>query len=460
MRRLALLGLRARLAVAMIALAVFAVGLATVFSNQGLTPRLSAAAQARMTRSAAALAAIAADDYRHHRGWTRPDLDSLERLAAGTGLAITVSTSTGQALVSSPPATSRGASPPARVTVFVHGQAVGSIRVSSSGSTTLSPEEVGLRHSLDTLHLFAAVLSVAAALVVAFVLAQTLSTPLRRARQAAEAISRGDLKTRVSPGGGAEVAALGDALNQLAQTLEHEETLRKATVADLAHELRTPVGGLLSRIEAAQDHVLPDEAANLEAMHAEATRLTALLNDLSRLADAERPGILLDKQRLDLAKSAADQIKAFRPRFEAKSIALEDDLTPAWLDGDPGRLAQIVANLLENGLRYTPAGGHVAVRVAEDDGSSVLEVSDSGIGIAASDLPHIFKRFWRADKSRSRATGGAGIGLAIVRELVGAHGGSVAVTSEPGAGTTFRVCLPSRPQPEGRRPSIKTEALG
>jgi two-component system sensor histidine kinase BaeS len=445
--RFAALGLRARLGVALVTVAVFAVGLATIVANHGVAPRLSAAAEARLRRSSSELAVIAADDYKHHHGWTRADARSLERLAAINGLTVTVQAADGRPVgvagATSPSAPPRAASAP----VLVRQVKVGSIRVSPAGSTLLSPEEVGLRHSLDALHILAAVLAVAAALIAAFILAHTLSSPLRRARLAAEAITRGDLGVRVPPGGGAELTALSGALNQLAETLQEEERLRKASVADLAHELRTPVGGLLSRIEAAQDQVLPDDAANLQAMHAEATRLTALLNDLSRLADAEQPGLLVDKHRIDLAACAAQQVEAFRHQFGQKRIALEQELTTAWVDGDAGRLRQVVSNLLSNALRYTPPGGTTRIRVFADHESSLLEVSDSGIGIGADEIPHIFKRFWRAEKSRSRATGGAGIGLAIVRQLVDVHGGTVDAESVVGKGSTFRIRLPGRQAP-------------
>ena len=455
MSRVAALGLRARLAVAMVALAVFAVGLATFFANRGLEPRLSDAAEARLARSAVELALIAADDYGHHGGWTNADTTSLERLAAINGLDVQIRASDGRLVSANGGVSTVGSDGPAfaDAPVLVAGVKVGSVRVGSTTSTLLSPEEVNLRHSLDALHLIAGAVSVAAALVAAFILAHTLSTPLRRARLAAEAMTRGDLTTRVEPGGGAELSALGRTLNQLAETLQHEEALRKASVADLAHELRTPVGGLLSRIEAAQDRVLPDETANLNAMHAEAMRLTALLNDLSRLADAERPGMLVTKQLLDLSVCAAKQIEAFAPQFKLQKIAFGDDLAPAWVEGDAGRLEQVVANLLSNALRYTPPGGRVSVRVALEGDWSALAVSDSGIGIAPSDIPHLFKRFWRAEKSRSRSTGGAGIGLAIVRELVDAHDGVIDVVSRPGEGSTFCVRLPAQAAPSVRQRS-------
>lgn len=300
-----------------------------------------------------------------------------------------------------------------------------------------------LEPKLSEAHMIAGAAAVAVGFLVALLLAQKMSAPLRRIRATAEAMERGELEAKVELGGDAEVQAVGHALNRLATTLQHEEQLRRASVADLAHELRTPVSGLLSRIEAAQDGVLDDGEANLEAMHAEAMRLKRLLDDLDKLAAAERPGLLLRKQPLDLAALAASEASQMAASFEEKGVELECDVSPTEIVGDPDRLAQIVANLLSNALRYTEPDGRVRLRVAnEEDRGAVLEVSDTGIGIDAEDLQQIFKRFWRADKSRSRTTGGAGIGLAIVRELVSAHDGRIEVESHPGRGSRFSVSFP------------------
>jgi two-component system sensor histidine kinase BaeS len=181
-------------------------------------------------------------------------------------------------------------------------------------------------------------------------------------------------------------------------------------------------------------------------MHDEALRLSRLLDDLSALAEAERPGLLLDAEPVDLAAIAQAQVSAFAGAFAEKGIALEADLRPALVDGEPKRLEQVVVNLLSNALRYTDAGGRVLVTVRPDTEAALLEVSDTGIGIAETDLPRVFTRFWRGEKSRSRDTGGAGIGLSIVKELVQAHGGEVGVESAPGRGSLFRVTLPLSPQ--------------
>ena len=215
------------------------------------------------------------------------------------------------------------------------------------------------------------------------------------------------------------------------------------SVADLAHELRTPVSALLSRIEAAQDGVLADDAANLAAMHAETLRLARLLDDLARLAEAERPGMLVEKRVVDLAEVGGREADSWSALFATKDVEFSTELEPVAVQGDPDRLGQVVSNLLSNALRYTQTGHRVVLRVRPEQGRAVLEVSDTGAGIAPEDLKHVFKRFWRGEKSRSRTTGGAGIGLAIVHELVRAHDGRIDVESRPGAGSTFRVSLPA-----------------
>ena len=443
---MARVGLRARLAIALVSVAVLTVGLATLLANRGLEPLVQDAARSRLQRSAQHMAEIAAAVYRDEGGWSPRAQETMAHLAELDGLRITVrgdGIRFGSNLVGA--RTKRAA-------VAVAGRRVGSVEVAQAGAGLLSPEEKHLQHSLDRLHLAAGAASVVAALLLAFLLAETLSRPLRRIRLAAQRIGQGDLQTRVEIGGDPELRSVAQALNRLAETLEHEEEIRKQTVADLAHELRTPVNGLLARIEAAQDGILA-APANLEAMHEETLRLTRLLDDLALLADAERPGLLLERSVLDLAGVARAAAESFKPRFADAAIVLRIEARSVWVDGNASRLEQVVSNLLSNALRYTEAGGSVVLRVESTGGDAVIEVADTGVGIASDDLRHVFTRFWRSDRSRSRATGGAGIGLAIVRELVRAHDGRIDVESVVGEGTRFRVVLPAVEQPVSRRPS-------
>jgi two-component system sensor histidine kinase BaeS len=446
MRRLARLSLRARLAIALVSVAALTVAFATLLANRGLEPLVTDAAQARLQRSAEHIAEIAAAVYTDENGWSPQARQTLRHLAELGGLRIAVhgnDVGFGSDLAGAKTA---------RAEVSVGGRSVATIEVAQVGKGLLTPEEQHLRHALDRLHLAAGAASVIAALLLAALLAETLSRPMRRIRLAAERIGQGDLETRVDPAGDPELRAVAQALNRLAETLEHEEEIRKQTVADLAHELRTPVNGLLARIEAAQDGVIVG-SENLEAMHDEAVRLTRLLDDLTRLADAEQPGLLLEKHVVDLAEVARASADSFVLRFADAGIDLQLDTQPVWIEGNADRLDQVVSNLLSNALRYTGDGGVVTVRVGRVGQQAILDVADTGPGIAPDDLRHIFTRFWRGDRSRSPATGGTGIGLAIVRELVRAHDGRIDVDSVLGKGTRFRVTFHAVDRPSNRPPA-------
>jgi signal transduction histidine kinase len=434
-------GLRARLVVAFVAVALLGALVTTVYSSVSLTSHLEASARTRIQNSATHFGDVAAVVANGGR-WDQQSIQTLHHLAQIDFLAVRLFDAAGQLVFEHPASGPVEPGAAAEAPVIVGGTPIGSVTVSRDDGRLFTAEEVQLRRQLIGMNLAAGATSAAIALAVALSLAVTLSRPLRRIRAGAEAMRAGELETRVPESGDAEIRAVAEALNGLAETLQQEEGLRKESVADLAHELRTPVMGMLARIEAGQDGVLPDETANLAAMHDEALRLTRLLDDLSALAEAERPGLLLAVEPVDLATITGAQVAAFAARFADKDVALSSELRPVVVDGEPKRLEQIIVNLLSNALRYTDAGGRVTVTVELQGGDAVLEVVDTGIGISAEDLPRVFTRFWRGEKSRSRATGGAGIGLSIVKELVRAHRGSVTAESVPGEGSVFRVTLP------------------
>jgi two-component system sensor histidine kinase BaeS len=436
------LGLRARLIISFVGVAILAADLATVYSNLNLESHVMAAAEARLARSATHFADVAGVVYGDAGGWTKEARETLLHLAEADGLAATVVDVGERTVLDLPPSSAPEERAVAEAPVFVDGRVIGQVSVSQADGRLLSPVETRLSHQLNRMHLIAGITSAAVALAVALYLAWSLSSPLRRIRAGAETMERGRLDARVKESGDDEVRAVARALNSLAETLQREERLRKDSVADLAHELRTPVMGLLARIEAAQDGVFSDGSANLAAMHDEAVRLSRLLDDLSSLADAQRPGVLLERAPVDLAGLARQQTTALADQFDQKGVAVALELQPVVVNADAVRLKQVVVNLLSNALRYTDSGGSVTVRVFRDGRDAVLEVSDTGVGIPEADLEHVFDRFWRGEKSRSRATGGTGIGLAIVQSLAEAHGGQARVTSTPGQGSTFRVTLP------------------
>ena len=429
MRRLRRAGLRVRLASALAAVAIGSVALATVLSNAGVTGRLNDSAETRLRDSARHIAEVAAEIYAGEGGWTPAARRQLAHLAAVDDLRVQI----GGGPAAGPLTTTSA--------VVVRGRKVGTLVVRPADPVAFREIDSALHERLNELHLLAGVLAALLAVVAAVLVSMPLARPLRRLTDGASRMQQGDLATRVAPAGGAEIEQLAHALNRLAATLEREEELRQEATADLAHELRTPLSGIVSRIEAAQDGVLPDHAANLEAMHTEAVRLSQLVADLGRLAEAQQPGLLLARTPVDLAAVAEARASAHAPAFAEKELALHVDARPSPVAGDPGRLAQVLDNLLSNALRYTDRGT-VTVRTFTEGDHAVLEVADTGIGMSSDELPHVFERFWRSEKSRSRSRGGAGIGLAIVRELVRAHDGRIDVTSHPGEGTAFTIRLP------------------
>jgi two-component system sensor histidine kinase BaeS len=416
--------------------------MATVYSSVSMDAHVAAAAKARLQRSATHFGDVAAIVYEQNRGWTPVAVAELHHLAQIDDLSVSLVDETGRAILRMPPSAPVQDGASASAPVASGGRTIGDVTVGQANGRLLTAEEVQLGQRLNRMHLVAGLTSAAIAFAIGLYLALTLSRPLRRIRTGAEAMGAGDLDVRVKETGDDEISAVARALNGLAETLQREEELRKESVADLAHELRTPVMGLLARVEAAQDGVFDDEAANLAAMHDEALRLTRLLDDLSALADAQRPGLLLSGEPVDLSAVAAGPSEALAQGFADKGIAFTTDLRSAIVAGDRKRLEQVVVNLLTNALRYTDAGGRVSLSVGRVGDDAVLEVADSGVGIPPEDLPQVFTRFWRGEKSRSRATGGAGIGLSIVQELVRAHGGQVSVESTVEQGSVFRVVMP------------------
>ncbi|MBA2382196.1 MAG: HAMP domain-containing histidine kinase [Chloroflexi bacterium] len=285
------------------------------------------------------------------------------------------------------------------------------------------------------------VVAIVVAVVVAATLGARLAMPLRQIGRAARQIAEGDYLARIARRGPEEIVSLSDSFNQMAAALEEQERIRREFIANAAHELRTPLTNLQGYLEALRDGVIEPDRATFESLLDESERLVRLSRSLDTLAagDAGLASVPVD---LDLAAVIRSAVDLARPASIAAGLALELDLPDRLrARGDPDQLAQVVGNLLQNAIRYTPAGGSVAVRVERRPGDVLVSVSNTGDGIPANDLPHVFERFYRVEKSRDRAHGGAGIGLAIVRQLVEAAGGAVGAESRDGV-TRFWFSLP------------------
>ena len=286
------------------------------------------------------------------------------------------------------------------------------------------------------------IVAVAVAVAVASLLGARLAMPLREIGRAARQIAAGDYRARIPRKGPEEIVSLSDSFNQMAAALEEQERMRREFIANAAHELRTPLTNLQGYLEALRDGVIDPDPATFESLLEESERLVRLSRSLDTLAagDAGDAPATID---LDLARLIRSAVDLARPGIVSGGLELSVDV-PADLParGDPDQLAQVLSNLLQNAVRYTPAGGRIDVTAERRPGDVLVSVTNTGDGIPSEDLPHVFERFYRVEKSRDRARGGAGIGLAIVRQLVEAAGGRVGAESRDGR-TTFWFSLPA-----------------
>ena len=277
-------------------------------------------------------------------------------------------------------------------------------------------------------------------------ISRNLTAPLRELEDAAHDIGRRRLGRRVRIDGSSEMRAVAQAFNQMAAELEQAEALRRNLMADVAHELRTPLSVIQGNLRAILDDVYPLEKGEVARLYDQTRHLSRLVNDLHDLAQAEAHDLPLTCRSLDLAALVETTTELFAPLAEAEAVALRVELPPrpVTLTADRARLTQALQNLLANALRHTPAGGTITVRV-RPAGAEVVHVvvADTGMGIDPEHLPHVFERFYRTDRARSRDTGGTGLGLAIVQAIAEAHGGEARAQSRGvGQGSRFVIVLP------------------
>ncbi|HRV96002.1 MAG TPA: ATP-binding protein [Anaerolineae bacterium] len=291
-----------------------------------------------------------------------------------------------------------------------------------------------------------AALAAVGGIVFGILMSRTLTAPLNNLAEAARSIGARDLSKRVEEKGSDEMIAVARAFNDMAADLEAAEQLRRNLLADVAHELRTPLTVVQGNLRAILDEVYPLDQSEMARLYEQTRLLSRLVNDLHELAQAEAKQLPLNREETDIAQLVSTVSDTFRPSVEAKGITLHSEIapdTPA-VQVDAARLTQVLQNLLANALRHTPEGGRITIQARPDGDSLRLSVADTGDGIPPEHLPHVFDRFYRTDHARTRDRGGAGLGLAIVRALVEAHGGSIKVTSTgvPGQGSTFTILLP------------------
>jgi two-component system, OmpR family, sensor histidine kinase BaeS len=430
-------GLRLALAFVGVALAAVAVlaGL-TAASVAADVSRLVSQQQSDLTRAVAVAAGAAWD---HVDTSTAADLSPVLDLAARVGADVQVRVASGiisesRGFAALPAANER------REPVIVRGRQTGQVTVRFSGSGLGGAEEA-LRADLWRAIAGAAGLAALIALLVALAVSRRITSPVTRLIQAARAMGGGDRSARAGDvQGPAELQDLAIAFDQMAESVSRQETVRRNLVADVAHELRTPVAVLQAGHEALLDGVTEPTPEQLGSLRDEVLRLARMVDDLQRLAAAEAAALQLTLVTCDLAEIAGTAADRLAGAFDAADIAVDRQLSSVQVMGDPGRLHEVIGNLLTNALKFTPAGGSVLVQTGPEDQRALLRVRDSGAGIPPDELPHIFDRFFRGRGAAGVA--GSGIGLTVVAELVRAHHGQLEVSSPPGQGAQVTVTLP------------------
>ncbi len=394
------------------------------------------------------LEAILERDYREEGGWQ--NVNGLvqriapligERLVLADASGRVVADSTGQLLDRQQAESWRRPIP-----LIVDGARVGTVFINPvlpGRASTLQAEAFlrGVNHSLVIGTGIAAV----AAILLTLLLSNRLRKELARLIRITREIGRGKLSLRIPADQHGDLRDLGAAINHMASDLEAQMGARQQMVADVAHELRNPLQNLNGYIEALKDGLLPADDRTLGILSAETDQLRRLVDDLQELSSMDSGRLMLESGPIDLAEEIGDVVELMKPRAEELGIALSGstpELLPEAL-ADRRRLRQVVCNLVSNAFAYTPRGGSVAIAAREGHGELEISVSDTGSGIAAEDQARIFERFYRVDPARARATGGAGLGLAIARELIQAMGGQIGVESRLGSGSRFWLRVPA-----------------
>jgi two-component system, OmpR family, sensor histidine kinase BaeS len=428
-----------RLALAFLGVSLAAVALLAVLAAVFSAVDVSSLGNRQRSELGSAFAVAAAGSWNAERGWAGADLTSVLDVASRSGVQLQVRDD-----ASHPVATTSGFAsseePQSSVPVVVRGRQVGTVQVGLTASGLGAADNV-LRTALLRAIAGTAGLAALLALIAGLGVARRITRPVNRLITVTRAMAGGDRSARAGQvSGPGELRELAAAFDQMADTLDREDKIRRDLVASVAHELRTPVAVLQAGHEALLDGVTEATPDELGSLRDEVLRLARMVDDLQTMAAADAAGLRLTRAHRDLAGIATAAADSVSRQFEAASVTLDRELASVPVVADERWLHQAVTNLLGNALKFTPAGGRVTLRTGQDGPDAVLTVSDTGVGIPASELPHVFDRFWRGQAAAG--TSGSGIGLAIAAELARAHGGALTAASQPGKGTTLTLTLP------------------
>jgi two-component system, OmpR family, sensor histidine kinase BaeS len=428
-----------RLALAFLAVALVAVALLAGLSAAFSAADVSALAAKQHTDLTGAIAAAAGAVWDQGDTWSSADVALVIDQATPAGLAVRIIDSDGHAVAASPGFAALSG-PQWSSPIVIRNRRVGTVVVRSTGAG-LNAADSTLRSDLLRAIAGAAGLAALLALLTGLAVARRITRPVTRLIAVTRAMAAGNRAARAgeirAPG---ELRELAVAFDQLAASLDRQEQIRRNLVADVAHELRTPIAILQAGHEALLDGVAEPTAEEFGSLRDEVLRLARMVDDLQTLAAADAAALNLVRRDCDLAGLAAAAADSLARRFEAAGITLARDLSPSPVRADEHWLHQVITNLLTNALKFTPPGGRVTISTGRQGQHAILQVTDTGPGIPADDLPRIFDRFWRGQQAAQ--VSGSGIGLAVAAELVQAHAGQLTAASRPGQGTQMTISLP------------------
>jgi len=309
-----------------------------------------------------------------------------------------------------------------------------------------NPRELEFIERTNLYLIYGALIGAVIALFLGIFLSRTITRPIRELTQATHAVSEGDFDQKVQIRSNDELGELGKAFNKMSTELSRSINSRKQMTADIAHELRTPLSLILGHAEAVHDGVLPPTKENFEIIREEADRLDHLVNDLRTLSLADAGELSINVQTIEPGQLLQEVASLYQVQAQKKNIRLDLDIAShiPTVEVDPGRMTQVLTNILDNATRHTPEGGHITLSVSPVNDMVELSIQDSGPGLSSEDIGRIFERFYRADQSRQREDGGSGLGLAIAKSIVQAHSGQLSAESEAGKGLKIIISLPQK----------------
>ena len=440
-----------RMLLAFVLVAVSSVLVLTVAALIGVGRGFQVATQADERRAATAATTAAGEAYQKASGWVGADLTRTSALAEAAGARLFVLDAAGAPVGTASPGgrvgqgsgmgQGMGVGPVGgegvvTTPVMVNGATVGTVRMVFESAAGTAARDVAWSWIV-----VAAVVALLVAVLASWVVTRLLTGPIKAMTTATRALAAGDRQARAGVHGPGELGELGRAFDSMADAVARSERDRRNLTADVAHELRTPLSALQAGLEELRDGLVEPTPEGLAGLHDQSLRLGRVVSDLAELSAVEASPEPVRRAEVDLAQLARDELAVRDSQLRAAGLVVGSRLEGSVLvRADSDRLHQALGNLLANSARYCGPGDEVAVEVRTERGRAVLDVIDSGPGIAADELPHIFDRLWRG--RAARAVAGSGIGLAVAREIVVAHGGSIEAASSEGAGTTITIRLP------------------